>query len=339
MLGGYVVERFLAEGWSVRALVRDPGPSSGLERLGAQTFPGDVTRADSLRAAAEGCHAIVHAAAAIGAGGDWEAFRATNVVGTENVVAAAGAFGCRLVHVSTTSVFGRDRYHAFPTDESVPLPRLAASDAYGRSKQEAERAVLGAHASGRVWASVVRPPMMYGRGDRQFVPRVARALAAGVFPVISGGRNTLSLVHAHAVADGAVRAVQSDLAGGCVYHLTDDFEVTLADLLRYASAGLRRRLRTPDVPLAAARVAFASLAAALRIGGRGDLAPHAAGLLDMLTRDNPFTSARARRELGWRPVIEPAQGLPDAFAWWRAHRRASAPSGPAPASRSSVRGS
>lgn len=320
MLGGYVVERLLAEGWNVRGLVRDPSRSRSVEALGAQAFLGDLTRLDSLRAAAAGCDAIVHTAAAIGAGRDGEAFRAANVVGTENVVAAAEAAGSRLVHVSSTWVFGRKRYFDSPTDESASLPELPVWDGYGRSKQEAERAVLAAHAAGRIWATVVRPPMMYGKRDRQFVPRLAPVLERGVFPLIAGGRNTLSLVHAHAVADGAVRAVLTDAAGGRVYHLTNDFAVTVADLVRYASLGLRRRIRTPHVSVRAARLLFKGLGAALLIGGRRDLAPHAAGVFEMLTHDNPFTAARARRELQWSPSIRPADGLPEAFRWWSEHR-------------------
>lgn len=320
MLGGYVVERLLAEGWNVKGLVRDPARRRSVEALGAQPVVGDVTRLDSLRAAALGCDVIVHTAAAIGTGRDGEAFRVANVVGTENVVAAAEAAGSRLVHVSTTWVFGRQRYFDSPTDESVSLPDLPVWDGYGRSKQEAERAVLAAHAAGRIPATIVRPPMMYGKRDRQFVPRVAPVLEGGVFPLIAEGRNTLSLVHAHAVADGAVRAVLTAAAIGRVYHLANDFAVTVADLVRYASLGLRRRIRTPHVSVRAARLLFKGLGAALRIGGRRDLAPHATGIFEMLTRDNPFTSARARRELRWSPTIEPADGLPEAFAWWREQR-------------------
>ena len=334
MLGGYVVERLLAGGWSVRGLVRDLSRAHAVEALGAQAFVGDVTSGDAVRAAATGCDAIVHAAAAIGPGSHWETFRAGNVVATENVVAAAQAAGSRLVHVSSTSVLGRDRYFASPTDESAPLPALPARDAYGRSKQEAERLVLAAHASGRIWATVVRPPMMYGRRDRQFTPRLAPLLERGVFPLVAGGRNTLSLVHAHAVADGAVRAVLTDRAGGRVYHLTNDFAVTVADLVRYASLGLRRRIRTPHVPVGAARAAFRALVPLLVVAGRRDLAPHAAGIFEMLTRDNPFTSERARRELLWSPVIRPADGLPEAFRWWSERRRgpvSPAATGPAPA--------
>jgi nucleoside-diphosphate-sugar epimerase len=40
----------------------------------------------------------------------------------------------------------------------------------------------------------------------------------------------------------------------------------------------------------------------------------------MVTRDNPFTSERARRELGWSPVMRPEQGIPEAFHWWLTHR-------------------
>lgn len=319
MLGAYVVERLLTEGWTVRGLVRDPASRLPVEALGAQAVSGDVTNLDSMRAAAAGCDAVFHTAAAIGPGRDWEPFRVGNVVGAENVVAAAEAAGSRLVHVSSTSVFGRHRYHGAATDETAALPRLPDRDAYGRSKQEAERVVLDAHAAGRVWATIVRPPIMYGKRDRQFAPRVGPALKRGLFPLVGGGRTTLSLVHAQSVADGAVRAAITDAAAGRVYHLTNDFDVTAADLVTYASLGLRRRIRALHFPLRAASVMSRALSVALVMGGRRDLAAHTAGMLDMLTRDNPFTSARARCELKWSPTIRPAEGLPEAFRWWSEH--------------------
>ena len=168
----------------------------------------------STLAAAAGCQAVFHAAAAIGVGGQWEAFEAPNVTGTRHIMEATEAAGARLVHVSSTAVFGSHRYRSTPTDEDVPLPRLPADDLYGRSKQDAERAVLAAHAAGRIWAAAVRPPLMYGRRDRQFVPRLAPLLERGVFPLVEDGATVLSLVHADSVADGAVRAVDTASAGG-----------------------------------------------------------------------------------------------------------------------------
>jgi nucleoside-diphosphate-sugar epimerase len=321
MLGFYVGARLAEEGWTVRGLARHTVAADQLAAQGIEPALGDLHDAPSLERAARGCDAVFHAAAEVGSGSDERAFQAANVAGTAYVVEAAARAGARLVHVSSTAVFGPDRYHARPTDEEHRLPELAPADAYGRSKQDAERTVLAAQRAGRVWAAVVRPPVMYGRRDRQFAPRVGPMLQRRCFPLIGGGRTTLTLVHADAVADGAVRAALHDGANGRIYHLTNDFEVTVADLVRFAAEGLGRPIWAPALPVPLGRLGFRALERTLAWAGRADLARHADGTLQMLTRDNPFISARARCELGWAPRIPPSAGLPDAFRWWREHRR------------------
>jgi len=318
MLGSHIVSHLRDEGWAVRALVRTPERTGRLPAMGADPVVGRLEDAASLIRAASGCEVVFHAAAVIGSGGDWEAFHRGNVEGTANVVSAAEAAGARLVHVSSTAVYGRARYRSEPTDEDVDLPTLPPHDVYGRSKQEAERLVLEAHAEGRIWATAVRPPVMYGRGDRQFLPRVGGVLARGFFPRIAGGRTTLTLVSARSVAEGALLAATSEAAGGRVYLLANDHPVTVTDLVRCAEEGLGRHIYAPEVPSPVGRAAFGTLKLALRTIGRGDLARHARGTLEMLTRDNPFTSDRARTELGWRPSASPEIELTDAFRWWKA---------------------
>jgi len=39
--------------------------------------------------------------------------------------------------------------------------------------------------------------------------------------------------------------------------------------------------------------------------------------LDFVSQDNPFSSERARRELGWSPVVRPEIGIPEAFRSWK----------------------
>ena len=319
MLGFYLVEHLLAGGWSVRALCRRPERAGHLAALGVELVSGDLSDAESVRKAARGCRAVLHAAAVIGTGGRAEDYRIGNVVGTSHVIDAASQAGARLVHVSSTAVFGQARYRDEPTAEEATLPVLPDHDVYGRTKQAAERRVLEAHRAGRVWATVVRPPVMYGVRDRQFLPRIGPVMQKGFFPLVGGGRTTLTIVHADSVADGAVRALEHDVSGGRVYHLTNDFDMTVRDLVTGAAEGLERRIRAPVVPAAVARGAFGALGLALRGVGRGDLAPHARGTFRMLSRDNPFTSARAREELGWCPQVRPDQGLPEAFRWWNRH--------------------
>jgi len=319
LLGSYIVRRALDAEYQVRVLVRDIEKASWLRAMGAELVVGDVRDAGSVIAAAAGCDVVFHAAALVGTGTAWQPFQEINVAGTEAVVRASAAAGARLVHVSSTSVYGDRRYEMVPVHEDVTLPVLPARDAYGRSKQEAERVVMRAHERGEVWATAIRPPILYGERDRQFIPRIAPIIARGVFPLFGGGGTTLPMVHANSVAEGALCAARADGAAGRVYNLTTDFPVTVRELLRYAADGLERRVFTPTIPVSAGKPMFALLGVALRLVGRADLAGRSAGTLRMLTRDNPFVSERARAELAWKPTLRPEVGISEALRWWRRH--------------------
>ena len=71
LLGSYLVERLLDEGWGVRALVRQPERARWLEEKGATLSAGDITDASSVMSAASGCSLVFHAAASVGVGTDW----------------------------------------------------------------------------------------------------------------------------------------------------------------------------------------------------------------------------------------------------------------------------
>ena len=178
---------------------------------------------------------------------------------------------------------------------------------------------MEAHATGRLWATAVRPSVIYGTHDRQFVPRLARLLKRGFVPLVGGGRSTLSVVHAANVADGMVRAAMTDGAGGRAFNLADDHEITVREFFRLGSAGLGVRMRAVPVPYVVARAGLGlfQLLAPLLFGARFNAV--GAASLDFISRDNPFTSERARRELGWDPPVRHEDGVPEAFRWWAAH--------------------
>jgi nucleoside-diphosphate-sugar epimerase len=322
LVGSYLAERLRADGWAVRALVRDSGRATWLERTGVELRPGDVRDAKSFAAAATRCDVIFHAAAAVTPRGGWEVFRATNIEGTRHAISAAAAAGARLLHVSSVAVYGARGHNTTVAriDERNALTPLAAEAHYARSKRESEALVLDAHRAGRIWATTVRPDVIYGRRDRQFIPRVARLLDAGVAPLIGGGTSTLAVVHGANVADGALRAATTDVAGGKAYNLANDSDLTVAEFIRLAAVGLEKRVVPVRVPLRAGRILVVGLATTLGLlRGRG-LRAMARGTVDFLTRDNPFSSDLARRELGWAPPIPAAEGVPDAFRWWKLHR-------------------
>ncbi len=326
LLGSYIVERLRADGWSVGALVRDPSRAESLRRAGVDVRPGDILDASAFSSAARGADVVFHAAAAITPHGGWDEFRRVNIDGTRNAVAAASQAAARLLHVSSVGVYGPAARYApsgARTDEDVALRPLPPGALYARSKREAETIALEAHARGIVWATAVRPAVIYGRRDRQFVPRVARLLQRGFAPLIGGGRSTLAIVHAANVADGAIRAAGSDAAGGKAYNVANDFPVSVRDFYQLAALGLGRRVRAVPVAAPVARAALSIVRAIGQVvlGSRMSVVTGSSSL-DFITRDNPFSSELARRELGWSPTVRPEVGVPDAFRWWAEQRLA-----------------
>lgn len=326
MVGRHITERLLADGWTVRAMVRDPAGVAAreLSDLGVETVRGDVLDQPAFVAAARGCEVIFHAAAEIMTRG-WEAYRTVNVDGTRNAISAAAAASARLLQVSSVAVYGSaTRYlgerEGTKTTEDLPLLPLHERSYYARSKRESEELVMAAHAAGRIWAAAVRPDVIYGRHDRQFVPRIARFLRFGVVPLVGGGRSTLAVVHASAVADGAIRAATSDVAAGRAYNLANDFDVTVREFFTYGARGLGVTPRFVSMPPAVAHGGLRAAKRAVRVLSLGQARLGGGTALDFVSRDNPFTSARARAELGWAPSVPPESGVTDAFAWAAARR-------------------
>jgi nucleoside-diphosphate-sugar epimerase len=184
--------------------------------------------------------------------------------------------------------------------------------------------VLQAHAQGKVWATTIRPDVVYGRRDRQFVPRMATLIERFAVPLLRGGRSIMAVVHAANVADGAVLAATSDIAGGRAYNLANDFEVTVRRFFELGGEGLGRRPRFIPMPLWLASSALRGVKWGARAltGGRFSLVSSSA--IDFISEDNPFSSDRAKRELGWAPRVRPDAGVPDAFRWWRENKTGAA---------------
>jgi nucleoside-diphosphate-sugar epimerase len=322
LVGSHIVDRLVRDGWEVRALVRGDAPE--LSRLGVELTRGDVLDRDAFVRGANGMDVIFHNAAAITPRGGWEAYRRLNVDGTANAIAAAESAGARLMQLSSVAVYGstgRFRGPGEKTSEDSPLGPLPENAYYARSKRESEEMVMQAHAAGRIWATAVRPNVIYGTRDRQFVPRVGRLLQRGFVPLIAGGKSIFSVVHAANVADGAVRASMSSIAGGRVYNLANDFPVSVRRFFELAAAGLQKKVRFIPIPLGLASAGFEAFrfAATALTGGRMSVISNAS--ISMLTKDNPFTSERARTELGWDPQARPEESIPEAFRWWRSNRR------------------
>ena len=223
-IGREMVASLVASGRPVRALVHH---SSGQPPEGVEHVQGDVTDAGSLRAAAEGCDAIVHLVAILD-GSDAE-FEAINTGGAVNAVAAARANGIRrLVHMSALGV----------SQQNAPLTR------YWGSKYAAKLAVTE---SGLDW-TVMEPSFVFGRNGGA-LKAFESLIKPPVAPVIGDGRYRHQPVWVGDVATAFVRALGRPETVGRTYGLGGpqvfEFNDLLDELARVTGRKPRPKLHAP----------------------------------------------------------------------------------------------
>jgi nucleoside-diphosphate-sugar epimerase len=314
LLGSHVAEQLVARGDRVRALVRPGGDTSFLRPLGAELAVGDLADPASLAGVVSGADVVYHCAAQVGDWGPWERYRQGVVEATANLLGACRAAGVgRFLHVSSINVYGHPNLRGGRLlGEDEPLgQRLWWWDHYCRAKILAEEAV---RAYPGPW-TVVRPTWIYGPRDRNSMPRVIRALRNGQASIVGRGDNRLNLIHAADAADGVIRAANHPGAVGQAYNLASEGALSqreYIDLLTQALGLPSVRLHVPFFVAFAGGFLCELIGRAIRLPRPPRITRYAVALIG---RSTLFRSDKARDQLGWRPAVDPLDGLRQTLAW------------------------
>ena len=230
----------------------------------------------------EGADAVVHLAALAHARGvDASRLRAVNVDAAHTLGNAAAAAGAKMLLMSSIKVLGEETTQRPFDDASLAGPQ----DAYARAKAAAEAAL---RAIPRLALTILRPPLVYGPGVKANFLALMRAVARAWPLPLAGIENRRSFVYSANLADAVVRCLESPLATGRTYGVTDGAPVSTPDLCRALGAALGRPARLFPCPPALL-----------------ELAPPAR----KLTRSLVIDDSAIRRELGWTPPYGFAEAL------------------------------
>lgn len=317
-IGRHVAERLLADGHHVRCMARSPEKAVPLAARGVEVVPGDLGDPLLVREAARGMDVVVHAAAQVGEWGTRRRFEDANVAGTRAVLDAAEAASARrLVHLSSVAVYGRQTGAAIP--ESAPYH--LTGDRYCDTKIAAEKVVWERHRAGAVRAVCVRPCIVYGPYDWKFVPKLAKAIRAGSFPLIGGGRHRAPVVSVRDVTDLVVRCLTHPAAEGEAFNCASPEPVTwrefTAEIARLVGASPPRR----SVPFALAYGLGAVLETLYRAAGARKPPLVTRFGTSLLGLAMAYDISKAERLLGFRPQVLAAEGLAETIAWLQQARR------------------
>lgn len=285
-VGGRLIELALAAGHEVRALTRRPQPDRG----GVTWIDGALDRPGSLERLCEGADAVIHVAGVINAR-DAAGFEAGNVTGTAAMIAAAEKAGVqRFVHVS--SLAARE-------------PKLSI---YGATKAGSEALV----AASSISYAIVRPPAVYGPGDREML-ELFRMAKRGFVLLPPHGR--LSVIHADDLGRLLLALADPEAPRGLLVEPDDGRHNgwTHQEFGQALGKALGRRVATFSTPRPI-------LDLCARIDGliRRDRAKLTADRVAYFCHpDWMVDPGSGAPEQLWKPVIDTEQGLKETADWYR----------------------
>lgn len=286
-IGFAVAQALRRAGHEVWGLVRSEQKAAELARHEILSVIGSMQKPDSYLSVAAECSVLVHAAVDYTSGELADLDRTT----LETLILAGnrGPVTKRLIYTSGVWVYGNTGTR--PAEETTPL----SPPKYIQWRPNNEQRVLNASS---VRGLVLRPGCVYGKQGG--LPAYWFAASKDKpLRVVGDGNNRWTMIHVDDVADGYVRAVESDRSGE-IFNLTDRSRFTVREMALACGRAAGYDGEIQSVPLAEALQSMGQYA-------------------ECLTLDQHVDSRRAVRLLGWQPkhggLID---GIDSYYASWKA---------------------
>jgi UDP-glucose 4-epimerase len=285
-IGRHLLKELPQRGYRVRVLLRRPAE---VPEGASSAVVGDLARPQNMSAALRDVDGIIHSAGLAHAmsGRPEDDYRAINTEATVGLARAAERAGVkRFVFLSSIRAQSGVTAEGILTEDRAPRP----TDAYGRSKLEAER---GLAELGIDWVAL-RPVLVYGPGVKGNMAALVD-LARSRLPLPLGGlkaqRSLLALDNLVAAVDTVLKAPAPIRRP---FIVADPEPLTVPDMIATLRKGLGRPPGLIPVP---ARV----LEGLARLARREEAFQRLAGSL--------VASPEALRRSGWQPAVTTREAL------------------------------
>lgn len=242
-------------------------------------------------------------------------FHEVNVMGTENLLAAASLAGVRrAVVISSNSPIGCNPFREHEFDEDSPYHPYQG---YGRSKMLMEKMVNRFSAEGRIETVILRPPWFYGPWQPARQTLFFSMIRSGKMPILGDGENRRSMVYIDNLCQGICRASLRPQAAARTYWIADRQSYSMNDIVTTIARLLEEEFhlpvkRTPiHLPNLVGDVA-GFIDSALQFAGIYHQKIH---VLSEMNRTIACSIARAESELGYNPDVSLEEGMRRSIKW------------------------
>jgi dihydroflavonol-4-reductase len=309
-VGSRLCRKFLSEGFHVIGGVRQTAGLSLLADLDLEYRHGDVTRPDSLPAMVTGVDYIIHNAGVVKARRP-QTFFDVNKEGTLSLFEAAATHNPgvkKIVYVSSLSAAGPVTVGRPVTEDDPPHPVTV----YGQSKLAGERVALSC--AGRLNVVVVRPPAVYGPGDREMLA-IFKTVYRRIKPYFGDTARRIQLVHVDDLARGIFLATTRPTVSGSVFFVAENRSYSMAELIALLEKGCSRKAYPLYLPGPVFKsIGFVSGIVTKLIGAAPMLTLEKAG---ELLASWEMATVRAEKDLGFVSQIDFERGARETYDWYR----------------------
>jgi nucleoside-diphosphate-sugar epimerase len=308
-LGTRIVEQLQSSGRRLKTTSRRESPQLPLPDYRSVDLTDEGAVADLV----SGVETIVHSAGLIHGYGAArhpdEAYWQVNTRGTETLMRAAAAAGCRrFILVSSISVYGRQQPPFVESARCFPL------NAYAQSKLAAEEIAAQIAQENGIELLILRMAPICGEGALGNVDRLIHAIDRRRFVWIGNGTNLKTLIHADDAASACVAAACADKIGaGGVYNVAAP-PSTMNAIVRSIAGALGQKVPKVRLP---GRLPWRAFNRARRLPMVRIVAQPAFSLLDKWLCDEVYSSTRFEQQFCWRSEISIDEAIRRQVEWRR----------------------
>jgi nucleoside-diphosphate-sugar epimerase len=184
----------------------------------------------------------------------------------------------------------------------------APQEVYGKSKLDAEQLLRKLSMESRMEVVIIRPPLVYGPGVKANFRNLFQLVDKGIpLPLAALDFNRRSFVGVSNLIDLILLCLEHPAAANQTFHVSDDDDISTAELLRRMGRALSKPVRNLPIPQAVFKIG-------LRLIGKGDW-------VDKLCGDLRVDISETKRLLGWKPKVTMEEELERTAQWWKTRKK------------------
>ncbi|RPI02805.1 MAG: NAD-dependent epimerase/dehydratase family protein [Calditrichaeota bacterium] len=310
-IGASLVKDLICNGIQVRCLIRKTSNLKLLQDMPVEYVYGDLCLQETLIDAVSGMDMVFHLGG-VTRGKNEQDYYNNNTLATLNLLNAcrqAGTPEQKFIFISSQAAGGPSANIRPVNEDDLAQP----ISAYGKSKLMAEHHVL--EFSRERPAVIIRPPSVYGPGDKDFFI-LFKNIDKRFAPMIGNGEQRISIVYISDLIEGIQLAAKSPAAQGEIFYICDDQDVSFSQVIAAIAHAIEKKPLVLHLPLFLVEWIAVFLHRYSQITRKSTIL-NKDKVNEMRQSAWVCTNIKAKKLLGFRPKVDLEEGMRLTAAWYK----------------------